>query len=233
MRDIAKIIKANRGLEVTALDYGGWDHHINEGPADGELGRKLADVSGSLGAFVDDLGPELIQHVLVLVMSEFGRTVRENGNKGTDHGHGGFMLAVGGRLNGGNVYGKWTSLNENDLYERRDLPVHTDFRVAFAESLHGLFGFDGIKLGLFPEYTPESPPLGSCRWLSAAPLWAATIAADRNAGVTNARTHPTIVSHSFVRCRALSPVHCATTDYPTRELACFPQNSLQARFLPL
>jgi uncharacterized protein (DUF1501 family) len=163
MRDLAKIIKAKRGLEVTALEYGGWDHHINEGPVNGELGKKLSDVSGAIGAFVSDLGPKTMENVCVLVMSEFGRTVKENGNKGTDHGHGGFMLAIGGPLVGKNVYGKWTGLSEDQLYERRDLPAHTDFRVVFAETLKGVFRFDGIKEGLFPEYTVSSPPLDFMR----------------------------------------------------------------------
>lgn len=159
LRDVAKVIKANRGLEVTAIDYGGWDHHINEGPATGQLGRMLGDVSASLGAFFEDLDSEG-KNVCVLTMTEFGRTVKENGNQGTDHGHGGFMLAIGSMINGKQVFGKWTGLDENQLYERRDLPVHTDFRVVFAETLKALFDFDGIKDGLFPEYTSASPPLG-------------------------------------------------------------------------
>ncbi len=133
LRDIAKVIKANRGLEVTALDIGGWDHHINEGPTNnGTLARMVGDVSASIGAFTDDLGP-LMSSVLILVMTEFGRTVRENGNRGTDHGHGGFMLAIGGGLTGKKVYGKWEGLADDKLNEHRDLPVHTDFRVVFAE----------------------------------------------------------------------------------------------------
>jgi uncharacterized protein (DUF1501 family) len=160
LRDIAKVIKANRGLEATAIDIGGWDHHINEGPLDGDLGRKLADVSGSVGAFVADLGPKLMENVLVLVMSEFGRTVHENGNKGTDHGHGGFMLAIGGRVNGKKVYGKWTGLAKHALYEQRDLPVNNDFRTVFAETLHKMFKFDALKQGLFPQYSADSEPLG-------------------------------------------------------------------------
>jgi uncharacterized protein (DUF1501 family) len=160
MSDIAKLIKANRGLEVTAIDIGGWDHHINEAPIDGQLGRMLTNLSNTIGAFVEDLGAERMQKVLVVIMSEFGRTVRENDNRGTDHGHGGFMLAIGGKIAGKKVYGKWTGLAPDQLYENRDLPVHTDFRVVFAESLKGLFKFDGIKEGLFPQYTPNSPPLG-------------------------------------------------------------------------
>lgn len=159
MRDVAKVIAARRGLEVAALDYGGWDHHIDEGPVSGQLAKKLTDVSGAIGAFVEDLGPKQMQKVLVLVMSEFGRAVKENGNRGTDHGHGGFMLAIGGKVQGGKVYGQWTGLETDKLYERRDLPVHTDFRVAFAEVLKGVFGYDAIKAGLFPNYTSKSPPL--------------------------------------------------------------------------
>lgn len=159
MRDIATTIKANRGLEVTALDYMGWDHHIDEGPIDGQLGKALGDASDSIGALTTDLGPKRMKNVLVLVMSEFGRTVRENGNKGSDHGHGGFMIAVGGSVNGGKVYGKWTDLEKDKLYEQRDLRVHTDFRLVFAETLLDLYGFDGMKLGMFPEYKPDSGPL--------------------------------------------------------------------------
>ena len=102
------------------------------GPVSGQLGRKLADVSGALGALMQDLGSELAKTTLVLVMSEFGRTVKENDNQGTDHGHGGFMLAIGGNLQGKQVYGRWTGLADEQLYERRDLPVHTDFRLVMA-----------------------------------------------------------------------------------------------------
>jgi uncharacterized protein (DUF1501 family) len=159
MRDIAKLIKAQHGLEVTALDYGGWDHHIDEGPVTGQLGKKLADVSGSLGAFAKDLGSEQLKNTLVLVMSEFGRTAKENDNQGTDHGHGGFMLAIGGKLHGKKVYGKWTGLDESQLYEGRDLPVNTDFRIVFAEALHGLFGFDLVKSKLFPDFDVQANAL--------------------------------------------------------------------------
>jgi uncharacterized protein (DUF1501 family) len=159
MRDLATLIKARRGFEVSAIDYGGWDHHIDEGPLNGQMSRQLTDVSAGIGAFVQDLGQELMSNVLVLVMSEFGRTVKENNNRGTDHGHGGFMLAIGGKVNPKAVYGKWTGLADNQLYDRRDLPVHTDFRIVFAEALRDTFGFDGQKLGLFPSYSADAPPL--------------------------------------------------------------------------
>jgi uncharacterized protein (DUF1501 family) len=159
LADIAKVIKANRGLEVTAIDYGGWDHHIDEGPVTGQLGKMLADVSASTAAFFEDLAGAG-KNVVMLVMTEFGRTVKENGNRGTDHGHGGFMLAIGGRVQGKRVYGKWSGLDEDNLYDRRDLPVHTDFRVVFAEVLRALFDFDATKAGLFPGYVADAPPMG-------------------------------------------------------------------------
>lgn len=158
MSDVAKLIKADCGMEIAAVDYGGWDHHVNEGPVDGQMGQRLSDVSRSLSAFAQDLG-QRFNSTLVLVMSEFGRTVAENGNRGTDHGRGGVMLAVGGKLNGRQVYGRFTSLEPDQLADRRDLPVTTDFRVVFAESLHRVFGYDGIRSGLFPQYTTASPPL--------------------------------------------------------------------------
>ncbi len=158
LKKTAKVIKADQGLEVTAVDYRGWDHHTDEGPVDGALGGKLADLGDSLKSFTDDLEGRM-DKTLVLVMSEFGRTVKENGNQGTDHGHGGFMLAIGGMVRGGQVYGKWTGLEDPQLYRKRDLPVHTDFRNVFAETLRQVFGYNSIKEGLFPEYTRQAPPL--------------------------------------------------------------------------
>lgn len=159
MCDIAKLIKAGCGLEVAGLDYGGWDHHVQEGPLHGQMGRQLGDLSAGIGAFADDLGPNMFQQVLVLVMSEFGRTVKENDNQGTDHGHGGFMLVVGGKVHGKQVYGRWTGLADDQLYEARDLPVHTDFRAVFAETLQGMFGFDGFTRKMFPDFAPTDLPL--------------------------------------------------------------------------
>ena len=93
-------------------------------------------------------------------MSEFGRTVKENGNNGTDHGRGGFMMAVGGMVKGGNIYGKYTGLNSKALIAGRDLPVHVDFRVVFAEALYALYGFQADKEGFFPEYKANDKPVG-------------------------------------------------------------------------
>ncbi len=158
MRDLAKLILADRGLEVAALDYRGWDHHAYQGGASGRMATMLGDVSAGLAGFAEHLG-EHMNRVLVLVMSEFGRTAKENGSNGTDHGHGGFMLAMGGMVKGKRVYGKWTGLSDSALHQRRDMPVHADFRQVFAESLYDLYGFDPFKRDFFPGYNHRAMPL--------------------------------------------------------------------------
>lgn len=158
-RDIAKLIKADAGLEVAAIDYNGWDHHAMQGASYGVFGQMMGNVSDTIEVFVEDLGPA-IDRTVVLAMSEFGRTARENGNSGSDHGHGGYMLAVGGPVNGGKVYGKWTGLSSRSLYEGRDLPVYTDFRDVFAEVLAGLYGFRADDHQFFPEYDANDKPMG-------------------------------------------------------------------------
>ncbi|MEO0474406.1 MAG: DUF1501 domain-containing protein [Planctomycetota bacterium] len=159
LADIAKVIKAGEGLEVAAIDYGGWDHHAYQGGNQGTMANMLTTLAEALRAFHDDLGSNM-DKTLVLVMSEFGRTVYENGNNGTDHGRGGFMMAMGGMVKGGNIYGKWTGLEKKNLIAGRDLPVHVDFRVVFAEALFSLFGFHADKTDFFPEYKAEDRPVG-------------------------------------------------------------------------
>ena len=158
-RGLAKIIKANVGLEIAALDYNGWDHHAYQGGPRGTMADMLTVVSQAIKAFCDDLGPRM-NKVVILVMSEFGRTVKENGNNGSDHGHGGFMLAVGGPVAGGKVYGKWTGLDPAVLYQGRDMPVYTDFRSVFGETLAGLFGFHADQQDFFPEFKSQARPMG-------------------------------------------------------------------------
>ena len=113
-RQTAELIKSNRGLEIAAFDYNGWDHHAYQGGADGLMADMLGDLSKSIDAFVKHLGKRM-DRTLVLTMSEFGRTVRENGNAGTDHGRAGYMMAVGGMVNGDRFYGKWTGLERKSL----------------------------------------------------------------------------------------------------------------------
>jgi uncharacterized protein (DUF1501 family) len=149
---IARVIKANVGLEVAQADYGGWDHHADEGNTNGgRMQPMVRHLSESLAAFHEDMGPRM-NKVMLLVMTEFGRTIHENGAKGTDHGRGSYMLAVGGMLNGGKYYGQWKDMT--DLEGGRFQPVHTDFRAVMAESVMKLFHVDPFQLNIFPNYKP-------------------------------------------------------------------------------
>jgi uncharacterized protein (DUF1501 family) len=152
LRQIAQLIKSDVGLEVAFADVGGWDTHVNQGGATGQLANRLRDFGLAIAALVTDLGDRM-DDVVILTMSEFGRMARQNGNGGTDHGHAGAMFAIGGAVRGGRVHGLWPGLAREQLFEGRDLALTTDFRNLFAEvaSKHlgavqssALFpGFDG------------------------------------------------------------------------------------------
>ncbi len=133
LMQIAQLVKAGVGLEVAFTDVGGWDTHRGQGGARGQLANLLGQFAQGLSALVTDLGPERMQDVVVLSMSEFGRTVRQNGTQGTDHGHANAMLILGGAVRGGKVYGQWPGLKEEQLHEGRDLALTTDFRDVFGE----------------------------------------------------------------------------------------------------
>jgi len=153
MRQIAQLIKADVGVEVAFADLGGWDHHVNEvGPraSVGQLPNVLSEFGRSLAAFYTDLGDRM-ENVVVMTMSEFGRTAKENGGRGTDHGHANVMFAMGGRVAGGKVYGKWPGLEQEQLYEGRDLAVTTDFRDVLAEGVLRHLGNRNIQ-AVFPGY---------------------------------------------------------------------------------
>jgi uncharacterized protein (DUF1501 family) len=134
LSQIAQLIKAGAGVEVAFAETGGWDHHTNEGGVQGQLSLRLSDLSNSLAAFCRDMEGRL-EDIVILTMSEFGRTVRENGSRGTDHGHANVMFVLGGSVKGGKVYGKWPGLAHDQLYEGRDLALTTDFRQIFGELL--------------------------------------------------------------------------------------------------
>jgi len=135
LRQLAQLIKANLGVQVAFADIGGWDHHVNEGSTQGQIANVLRDFSQSLAAFWNDLG-DLGEDTVVVTMSEFGRTARENGNRGTDHGHANVMFVMGGPVKGGKVYGRWPGLETEQLYEGRDLALTTDFRSVLGEALN-------------------------------------------------------------------------------------------------
>lgn len=132
LRQVAQLVKADLGLEVAFAEIGGWDTHVNQGSAQGQLAVRLDDFARSIAALVTDLG-ERMSETVVLTMSEFGRAVRENGSRGTDHGHGNAMMVIGGGVRGGKVYGRWPGLASGQRYDDRDLAVTTDFRNVFAE----------------------------------------------------------------------------------------------------
>lgn len=132
LRQVAQLIKADVGLEIAFTDVGGWDTHRQQGAATGLLANRLAEFGEALAAFARDLGDRM-EDVVVLTMSEFGRTVEENGSRGTDHGHANACMVLGGPVNGGRVYGDWPGLESEQRYEGRDLAITTDFRDVFGE----------------------------------------------------------------------------------------------------
>jgi uncharacterized protein (DUF1501 family) len=135
LKQLAQLIKANLGVQVAFADIGGWDHHVNEGSTQGQIANVLGEFSQSLAAFWTDLG-DLREDTVVVTMSEFGRTARENGNRGTDHGHANVMFVMGGPVKGGKVYGRWPGLDRSQLYEGRDLALTTDFRQVLGEAVY-------------------------------------------------------------------------------------------------
>ena len=148
---IAQLIKADVGLEIAFTDIGGWDTHVNQGNSRGQLANLLQQFSSGIAALYQDLGQRM-DDVIVLTMSEFGRTVRENGNRGTDHGHANAMFVMGNSVRGGKVYGRWPGLKEDQLYEGRDLALTTDFRDVFGEVATRHLGSKDAK-SIFPRYS--------------------------------------------------------------------------------
>jgi uncharacterized protein (DUF1501 family) len=139
LRQIAQLVKADVGLEVAFAETGGWDTHVRQGTDQGTFAQRARDLAGAIAAFWADLGPRQ-EDVALLTMTEFGRTVRENGTGGTDHGHGSCLFVLGHRFRGGTVHGRLPALDPDDLYEGRDLPVTTDFRSVFAQVAMGHLG---------------------------------------------------------------------------------------------
>jgi uncharacterized protein (DUF1501 family) len=150
LRQVAQLIKADLGVEVAFTDVGGWDHHVNEGSVQGQIANRLQDLSQSMSAFWTDLG-DLAESTVVVTMSEFGRTARENGNRGTDHGHANVMFVMGGPVKGGRVYGRWPGLAPEQLNEGRDLALTTDFRRVLGEAVYRHLGAKDLN-AVFPGF---------------------------------------------------------------------------------
>ena len=150
LKQTAQLIKAGVGLEVGFTDVGGWDTHVNEGNQQGQLSNLLRQFSTAIAALYTDLGARM-DDVVILTMSEFGRTAKENGNRGTDHGHANAMFVVGNSVRGGKVFGDWPGLKSEQLYEGRDLALTTDFRDVFGEIAAKHLGATNLK-SIFPGY---------------------------------------------------------------------------------
>jgi uncharacterized protein (DUF1501 family) len=153
---LARVIKAKIGLKVGFVDIGGWDDHVQE---ENRLQKGLTDLGGAMAAFYKDLGDQA-GDVLLVSMTEFGRTIQENGNRGTDHGHASVMMLMGGGVKGGKVYGRWPGLQPENLFEGRDLQVTTDFRQVLTETLNNHLGIADVS-GIFPGFQPGIQ-LGFC-----------------------------------------------------------------------
>jgi len=156
LRQVAQLVKADLGLEMAFAEMGGWDHHAAEGGLQGQLAARLRELGGALAAFAADLGPRL-QDVVLVTLTEFGRTVRENGNRGTDHGHAGVSFVLGGPVRGGKVHGRWPGLSPEALFEERDLALTTDFRDLLGEILAGHMGAQDLGR-VFPGHVPGRGP---------------------------------------------------------------------------
>ncbi len=148
LQQVGQLIKANIGVEVLFVDCGGWDTHVNQGNAQGQLSNLLKDLGQGLAAFHEDMGDRM-ENIVFVTMSEFGRTAKENGNRGTDHGHANCMFVMGGPVRGGYVFGKWPGLAEHQLNEGRDLALTTDFRSVLGEIL--------LKHVRVPDLAPVFP----------------------------------------------------------------------------
>jgi uncharacterized protein (DUF1501 family) len=152
LRQIAQLIKANVGLEAAFTDTPGlnWDTHANEGGGRGQIANLLNNFGQAIAAFAADLGKRM-DDVVILTMSEFGRTARENGSRGTDHGHANAMFVLGNSVKGGRVYGDWKGLDAQNLHEGRDLAVTTDFRDVLGEVAVKHLGNKNLDK-IFPNY---------------------------------------------------------------------------------
>jgi uncharacterized protein (DUF1501 family) len=150
---LGRLMRREPGMRAAFFSVGGWDTHTNQGGARGQLATRLQTLAGGLTALAQELDDRL-DDTVVIVMSEFGRTVRQNGTQGTDHGHGNVMWLMGGGVRGGRVHGEWPGLETNALHEGRDLAVTTDFRQVIASVLERHLRLDDRQMAYV---LPEGP----------------------------------------------------------------------------
>lgn len=154
-QQLARLMLKEPRIQLAFLELEGWDTHIDQGGSKGTLATNLQNLGEGLATLVQGLGPAYAD-TAILVMSEFGRTLLENGNGGTEHGHGNALWLLGGNIRGGKVYGEWRGLEESQLHEGRDLPVTTDFRDPIATLLQQHMQINSADLQqIFPGYTPR------------------------------------------------------------------------------
>ncbi|MFC7289011.1 DUF1501 domain-containing protein [Herminiimonas glaciei] len=154
---LAKLMRSDINIQLAFVALGGWDTHANQGNGSGQLANRLAPLGQGLATLAQQLGP-VFQDTSIVVMSEFGRTARQNGNGGTDHGHGNVMWLLGGDIAGGKVYGDWQGLSGKSLHEGRDLQVTTDFRAVLAQIAERHLYLNDKQLG---QLFPAGPSFGS------------------------------------------------------------------------
>ncbi|MCJ8280881.1 MAG: DUF1501 domain-containing protein, partial [Rivularia sp. ALOHA_DT_140] len=149
---LARLMVRDSRIELAFLALGGWDTHINQGNTKGQLSQRLQRLGDGLATLQKELG-EVYKNTNIIVLSEFGRTVKENGNGGTDHGHGNVMWLLGGNIHGGQIYGEFPGLSSNQLYQGRDLAITTDFRDVIATVLQSHMNLDKAKISqIFPNH---------------------------------------------------------------------------------
>jgi uncharacterized protein (DUF1501 family) len=157
-RRIGRLMKTDYSLGF--VDVGGWDTHVNQGGANGYLAGRLGELGRGLAGFADELGPETWNQTTVIVVSEFGRTFRENGDKGTDHGHGSVYWVMGGGVNGGRIAGEQTAVTQATLNQNRDYPVLTDYRALIGGVVQKAYGLSTGRLAnVFADVPPKNPAL--------------------------------------------------------------------------
>ncbi len=155
----ARLMAHDKNIQLAFLAVGGWDTHINQGMATGQLANHLRPLGDGLASLAHNLG-SAFGDTTIIVISEFGRTIHENGNGGTDHGHGNVMWLMGGDIHGGKVYGKWPGLSTENLHEGRDLAVTTDFREVISTVLAQQLKLSGPQLAaVFPGFRMAPSPL--------------------------------------------------------------------------
>jgi uncharacterized protein (DUF1501 family) len=157
-KQISQLFRKSPSIQVAFLDFGGWDTHINQGASRGQLANHLTPLAQGLADLVSGLG-DMYKDTAIVVQSEFGRTAKENGNGGTDHGHGNVMWVLGGDVPGGKVYGKWAGLEPNALHEQRDLPTSTDFRTVLGAVMNNHLGASNATIAkIFPGFAFNQDP---------------------------------------------------------------------------